>query len=413
MKLTKDVNIYQPKGSRIFYANYRLYAPDTGEVLGQRNKSTGLSNRRAAQQWANKEYEHDLRELFSGREIAIVPKRIVESGVTCGEVIDLYLQNCRQTSVKGVVAEFCVVVAECRGMELKPRQREEFVRSVKVSELSSSEFADWREQNLQGKRTPNNIHAIMRTAKGLFTQAVLHHYRDLSGFRNKYPDNIEEWKKVSKPKRQEGEDQTFQAIDPEKLERMDKQAGKGKPHRSLMLRLSRLHARLGNEADSVRWRNAHAAYWLMRRRGLRNSEVENLRWEWFEVGSSGVKLALIKRLYWNGAKNRVGARVKVKEDLYRELLEVFGPRKEGAEGYLLHGDARDRLDGCNEFVNKFFRHFIDDPWRQKGAYELRKQFGSEIAAKYDLATAARELRDRGLETVYRHYYACLKDVEPL
>jgi hypothetical protein len=404
--MKKDVNIYQPKGTKIYYATYRTEVnhPEQGEIIVQRNISTGLINRLAAQRWANDRRKEDVRNFVAGKEIES------RSPVSCGEIIDCYLEHCQQTSANKVVKAFCILVAEGLGqLDLKPEERETFVRSVQLSALSADHVNDWREENLLGRRTAANIHAIMRTGKGIFAQHALGYYRKLSSFHRGYPANVKEWKTVSKPKQAGGEDETFQPIDETILAEMDLAARKDKPADSVMLQWSREQDELARDGEAARWRNAWAAYWLMRRCGLRNSEVENLRWEWFEVSGSKIELALIRRPYWQPKYS--GGRVPVAQDLYAALLEVLGPSRQGAEGYVLYGEERDRYAAVNEYLNKFVRRYL--PERAKGAYELRKQYGSEMAAKYDIATAARLLRHKGLETAYKHYYTPLKGVQPL
>lgn len=404
--MKKNVNIIPRNG--IYYASYRTKVNDPvqGEIIVQRNISTGLANRLLAQKWANNKSEEDFRKFLSGTEVGVKG----HNNMTCGKIIDCYLKNCYQISAKKTVKDFCILVAEGLGqLNLAPKEREKFVRAVQLSALSADHLADWKEQNLRGKRTPANIHAIMRTGKGIFAQTALDYYRKLAWFGRDYPANVKEWKGVSKPAPMRGKDESFQPIDERVLAKMDKAARKDNPQASMMLRLSRGYGRLGgNDAESIRWRNAWAAYWLMRRCGLRNIEVENLRWDWFEVGHNGINLVLVTRPYWK--PKQTGGRVLVAQDLYKALLEVFGPTRPGAEGYVLHGEARDRYEGVNEFVNKFVRRHLPD--RAKGAYELRKQFGSETAAEYDIATAARLLRHKGLETAYKHYYTPLKKVVP-
>lgn len=423
MKITyrKDVNIYEHPQTGTWYATYRVQVNDPmrGVVKVQRNFATpfkGKSRQPLAQRWANEKRDKDIGDFLSGKQAKVLNRRAGKyaGGVTCGDVIDCYLEHCQQVSAKNVIKAFCVLVAESRDqLDLKPEEREAFVRPIQLSTLSADHLNDWRDQNLLGRRTPNNIHAIMRTARGIFaTRVCNNYYRKLPSFGRDYPVNIKEWKCVTKPSVGEGEDKRFQVIDPVKLARMDKAANIANPQRSHILRLARWHGRLGNESRSIRWRNVFVSYALMRYRGLRNNEVEGLRWEWFRVASDNVQIGIIKRPYWKGPKNKLGAHRLVDPRLYNAFLEVFGPRQEGPQGFVLLGDEHDRKTGCNEYANKFFRHYVDDAWREKGSYELRKQFGSEIAATRGLAEAAYELRDTGLETVFRHYFDLIRKVEP-
>jgi integrase len=410
--MKKDVNVYRPKGTKIYYANYRTKVndPKRGEIVVQRNISTGVTNRFLAQKIGNKKRIDDQQAFAAGTQTRLVTKVQEDFSTTCGQIIDCYLHHSQLTSAKEVVQAFCMMVAEGLGkFNFTVKQREEFVRPLRLLTLSKEQLMAFRDQKARENlglpvRGANNIHGIMSTGKSIFSRKALEYY----GL--KLPPNVREWMEVSNPARGKGEDESFQPIDPQKLARMDKVARKDNPQASMMLRLSRGYGRLGGyDAESVRWRNAWAAYWLMRRCGLRNIEVENLRWEWFEVGHKNINLVLINRPYWK--PKQTGGRVPIAQDFYAALLEVFGPTRPGPEGYVLEGEARDRYEGANEFVNKFVRRYSPD--RAKGAYELRKQYGSEMAAKYDIATAARLLRHKGLEMAYRHYYTPLKDVVPL
>ena len=85
---------------------------------------------------------------------------------------------------------------------------------------------------------------------------------------------------------------------------MDKRAG-------AMLRLARRHT----GARRNEWRNAWATYWLIRRCGLRNSEVDALRWEWFSHRENGIFLEMVRRPYWS-PKGTEGE-LPVARELYR------------------------------------------------------------------------------------------------
>ena len=406
----KNVNIYPNKESGIYYASYRTKVNDPmrGEVIIQRNVSTGLKNKQMAQKFANQKRQDDIDAFAAGKNKT--PNIAHPVAPTCGEIIERYLQSSDVKSAKNVVKAFCILITEGLGqVALDAKERQKFVAPINLSTISPEQLISFRDQTAKKKlglplREANNIHFIMRTGKSIFGRRASDYYRDL-----RIPSNIEEWSKVSKPVRGKGQDESFQPIDSGVLADMDKAAQKDSPEDSVMLQFSREQAEFGHDAEAVRWRNAYAAYWVMRRCGCRNIEVQNLRWEWFEVSPSTIHLAIIKREYWKPKYG--GRRLKISEDLYTTLLTVFGPRKEGPEGYVLQGNDRDRYEGCNEFVNKFVRRYL--PGRQKGAYELRKQFGSEIAAEYDIATAAYMLGHKGLETAYKHYYTSLKPVRAL
>ena len=82
-----------------------------------------------------------------------------------------------------------------------------------------------------------------------------------------------------------------------------------------------------------------------------------------------------------------------------------GPRP-GAEGFVLGGSHSARWDGAHREVNLYVRRFLPDT--SKGAYQLRKQWGSEMARRYGLETAARLLRHSAIKTAWEHYFDDLK-----
>ena len=75
-------------------------------------------------------------------------------------------------------------------------------------------------------------------------------------------------------------EQKFIAIEPAKMAEADAAAPQ-------MLDLAKLLEAQGNLTHARRARNAYACYLLMRYCGLRNVEVENLRWEWFTARADG------------------------------------------------------------------------------------------------------------------------------
>jgi integrase len=62
-------------------------------------------------------------------------------------------------------------------------------------------------------------------------------------------------------------------------------------------------------------------------------------------------------------------------------------------------------------INAFVRPFIPD--RMKGAYELRKQFGAEVARRDGIEVASRVLRHADIKTTWKHYHALLDEPAPL
>ena len=142
------------------------------------------------------------------------------------------------------------------------------------------------------------------------------HYLDLA-----LPHNLRDWAEV--PMLEEDHyEQKFIAIPPAKMAEADAAAPQ-------MLDLAKLLEAQGNLTHARRAKNAYACYLLMRYCGLRNIEVENLRWEWFTARADGEFMVnVIKRSYWKGPKKSSGS-VPVARELYAELLAALRARAAG------------------------------------------------------------------------------------
>jgi integrase len=117
--------------------------------------------------------------------------------------------------------------------------------------------------------------------------------------------------------------------------------------------------------------------------------------------------------WWNGRNIGTVRRHRRKlpietAGLYEELVGLFGPRVPGPEGFVLAGTMTDRIEGCNRRINTFVRRFMKGT--QKGAYNLRKQFGSEMIAKPEigLELGSALLGHAQVSTTQDHYYDQLK-----
>jgi integrase len=62
-------------------------------------------------------------------------------------------------------------------------------------------------------------------------------------------------------------------------------------------------------------------------------------------------------------------------------------------------------------INEFVRQFIPDG--EKGAYNLRKEYGAQIAGRDGIDVASRLLRHRDIQTTFNHYHNLIKRPKPL
>ena len=339
------------------------------------------------------------------------PSKLRDSTPTCGQIVDLYLEKSTIGYKKEVSDVFLTVVAEGVGGWGNPADREK-ARDIRLSQLTAKTMLAFRDQVARkaaakklGLRTRNevSINTYMRQAKSVFSRHARMHYLDLA-----LPHNLRDWAEV--PMLEEDHyEQKFIAIEPAKMAEADAAAPQ-------MLELARLLEAQGNLTHARRARNAYACYLLMRYCGLRNVEVENLRWEWFTARADGEFMVnVIKRSYWKGPKKSSGS-VPVARELYAELLELFGPARPGADGFVLCGTMTDRKEGTHRVAQGFMRRYISRG--SKNMYCLRKQFATEMEGRYDLKTASALLRhgERDTKTARDHYVdgnVRLERVQPL
>lgn len=390
----KNVNIYVPAGKSVFYANFRVKRKhrERGLVTVQVNRSTGSASRAVAQRIANAMRDAEMEGLF-------LPK-LRENCATVGDIIERFTARAKIRSTTAVVLDFLAVVAEGAGI-LEISQRDK-ARAIRLSALTAASMLAFRDRSdgaggYHRGRSVTSINKLMRSARSMFSRRAMEYYSGLT-----VPD-LSGWLGVSflpEPK-----NKRFRRIPDEKLAAMDSRAG-------MMLRAARIAGR--DTPRGQRWRNGWACFQLMRRCGLRNDEVASLRREWFTKDSSGRWwIELIERPYWK-PKGSSG-RVPIAADLHAALMAEFpsAGKVEAENDFLLAGPKTARWDGTHIEVNSYVRRFLPDG--RKGAYQLRKQWGSEMARRHGLETAASLLRHSGTQTAWDHYFDDLKlrDVEAL
>jgi integrase len=159
-------------------------------------------------------------------------------------------------------------------------------------------------------------------------------------------------------------------------------------------------------------RKVWAVYALMRWCGMRNIEVAALRWEWLVRGQRGY-LWKFERYQdeagtWQMPKGRPG-QVPVRRRLIGQLRYALKTRRSGFVIPRLNKTEAEIL--TERRINGFVRPFV--PERTKGAYELRKQFGAEVAQRDGIEVASRVLRHVDIKTTWKHYHALLNEPAPL
>jgi len=169
--------------------------------------------------------------------------------------------------------------------------------------------------------------------------------------------------------------------------------------------------RLRRSAD-LEERKVWAVYALMRWCGFRNSEVAALRWEWLVRGQKGF-LWKFERYQdeagqWQMPKGRP-RQVPVRTRLLGQLRYALKTRR---SGFVIPRANKTEAEILTERrINEFVRPFVPD--RMKGAYELRKQYGAQVARRDGIEVASRNLGHMDFKTTWNYYHALLNEPAPL
>lgn len=182
---------------------------------------------------------------------------------------------------------------------------------------------------------------------------------------------------------------------------------------ALLARIQEAADRL-RSSENVEERKLWAAWALMRWCGLRNVEVEAIKWSWIRRGRVGWEVRVIDYEYADGTKfkpKKSAGVVPIRTALLKQLIKALGresefviPRETPTEAQIL---ASRRI---NDFVRPFFP---EAKAKDKKAYLLRKQAGSEVAARDGMVAMATFLRQKGIQTAWNFYHANLQPLRPL
>jgi integrase len=162
-------------------------------------------------------------------------------------------------------------------------------------------------------------------------------------------------------------------------------------------------------------RKVWAVYALMRWCGLRNSETTALRWEWLVRGQKGYlwkfEVHRDEEGNWQEPKGTPG-QVPVRTRLLGQLRWALKSRRSGFVIPRANKTEADEL--ASRRINDFLRPWFPNAGpKDKKAYDLRKQFGSEIALRDGIEVACRILRHADIKTTWNHYHALLNEPAPL
>ena len=301
-------------------------------------------------------------------KIAAVVKR--PGFAKCGEVAEIYKEHGPAASVTKSLSRFAAFVREVTGRQDWEEQSTHLV-------LTASALRGWIAEQKKAGRSESGIHTDVQTIKSVVARKRFYLFEKL-----KLPNLTDFWAVSGGSATTEG----YQPIDREALRRMD---------RAARIPLRRFDARV--------W----AIYWLMRKAGLRNDEVQHLKWSWVDWQEDGTAdLVLIRREDWT-PKGRSG-RVPLRARMLRLIQKALG----GEGEYVIPRTTKtEAFDLTHYGINEFVRQFIPDG--EKGAYNLRKEYGAQIAGRDGIDVASRLLRHRDIQTTFNHYHNLIKRPKPL
>lgn len=346
-------------------------------IQGRRfEKSTGVASHSAAgKAEALKVAKRIYEALKQGSKHAIAAVVQRPGYAKCGEVVDIFLRHGPERSRGPAAKAFVRFVRDISG-------RSDW-REVGTAEvLTGTALRKWASKQLEAGRSEYGVHSALQSVKSVVARRRMHLFGGLQ-----LPELEEFWRVSEGSTKISG----YQPIPRDVLRAMDAAA--------------RVPLR---RRDPKVW----AAYWLMRKAGLRNDEVENLKWEWIDWHKDGTaELVLVRRADWQ-PKHTEG-RVPVRGRMLRLMQAVFGCKA----GYVIpRANKTEAEDITARRLNDFARPFLYAEGKEsraaKVAYQLRKEFGSTIAQRDGIETAARLLRN-SLEVCFKHYHNLVKRPKPL
>ena len=293
---------------------------------------------------------------------------------TVGDLLEIYREHAPDRSGEAAERRFLrYVSAACNTAAPKDASTREA--------LDPSRFRSWIRTQEKSGHSSAGIHSDVQSIKSVVARSRAYIYADI-----KTPDLAEFRAVTGGSSKSDG----YQPIARDTLRQMDNAA--------------RIPLRRQSLAN---W----GIYWLMRRAGLRNSEVAALKWEWIEPHADGsADLVMIKRADWE-PKGSSG-RIPISARFHHLLRAAFAKGIAKPSGYVIPRKNVTEIKSLTErTINAFVRQYLPD--REKGAYTLRMEFGSRIAARDGIEVAARLLRHADISTTFGHYHSLLQRPKPL
>jgi hypothetical protein len=362
-----EVTVYKPAGEKCWYYRVLIHGK-------RRNRTTGHTDKKLALAQA-KIIAKELRQGGDARETMARP-----GYATVGDVCKVWLQMSEAATRKNNASAFRKFVRSFAG------GGPDEVAMTRVTAGAFEKYLRAWPGSHEGRKS------TARQIRVMFGKKAMRWYRheklvlpDMEEFCEVMAENV---KGMVRKK--------FRGIEPATLARMEAAAEQ--------LRTS----------EHVEERKLWAAWALMRWCGLRNVEVAASRWSWFKRGAKFWEIRVLEYTYADGTSfkpKKMAGVVPIRRRLLGQLLRAMGresvfviPRAHKTEAHVL---THRKL---NDFVRPFFPEAGP---KDKKAYDLRKQAGSEVAATHGLTGEASFLRQKGIKTAWEHYYADLQGLSPL
>lgn len=356
------------------------------QVDGKRYKrSTEVRSKtaRRAAEWKAKEI---LRAIVEKDQVALDAAVARPGFSTVGELLECWKLRGPIKSAAAVAGRFERYVSTALATSTPSQEKLD-------KALDESTLRRWTEIQAAAGRSEDGIRSDVSSIKSVLQPSIVYAYKELKlppieGFRSV----------VFSTRRREGKGavkrSSFVCIAPEILAKMEAA--------SEILRKSK------NIEDRKIW----AVFALMRRCGLRNHETIDLRWSWIRQGKKSKLLDFVKRDLGDGTfyypKGKDGA-VPVRTELLDQLRLAFPD----SEDFVIPRDMQTHAENlCERHINRFIEKFL--PRRgKKLSYNLRMQFGAEVAMRDGLEVASRMLRHSSFQTTWAYYHDLVTEPEPL
>lgn len=356
------------------------------QVDGKRYKrSTGVrskSERKTAERRAK-----DLAKAILEKDQVALDAIVARPGFsTVGELLDRWEKAGPIKSAPAVSGRFERYVAAA--LQTTTPREEKLDRA-----LDAEVFRKWTQAQAAAGRGEDGIRSDVNSIKSVVQPSVFYAYADI-----KLPPVQAFRSVVFSTRRREAKGAVkraaFVCIAPDVLARMEAAAE--------ALRTS----------EALGDRQVWAVFALMRWCGLRNHETIDLRWSWVRQGKKSKILEFTTRDLGGGKfyypKGRDGA-VPVRAELLDQLRQAFPESEE----YVIPRDCLTEAENiCERAINRFVEKFLSRRGK-KLAYNLRMQFGAEVAMRDGLEVASRMLRHGSTQTTWAYYHDLVTEPDPL